>query len=124
MRIRPSTVAIAIAVMLVFTGLTVAETSLGESEEASRAAEAQEIAAVARTFVLTRTAALHTLDGLYVDDPAPPSADRFAMLTRVGRSQLAQFERIWATDSAGVLRYEAPLASPSPALPLGADVDT
>jgi signal transduction histidine kinase len=123
-RIRPSTIAVAIAVVLVFTGLTVAETSLGESEAASREAEAQEIAAVARTFVVTRVAALHTLDGLYLDDAPRLGAARFGRLTQIGRSQLAQFERVWVTDGEGVLLHEAPFASPTPGLPLGADIDT
>jgi signal transduction histidine kinase len=123
--IRPSTVAVVLAAVLVFTGLTVAETSLGESEAASREAEAQEIAAVARTFVQTRVAALHTLDGLYLDaDVSAPDNERFARLTRIGRSQLESFERVWITDGAGVLMHETPFSSPRAQLPVGADLDT
>ena len=124
MQIRPSTVAVVIAAVLVFAGLTVAETSLGESEAASREAEAQEIAAVARTFVQTRVAALHALDGLYLDDATAPDNERFARLTRIGRSQLESFERVWITDSAGVLLHETPFASPRAQLAVGADLDT
>ena len=70
MRIRPSTLAIVFVVALFFAGLYITDSSLRRSDESSRTADAQETAAVARSFLLVQAEALSALNGIFVDGVA------------------------------------------------------
>ncbi len=125
-RLRASSIALALALTFALAGLYAVDRALSASNRVQVQVEAAESAALVQGFLAVHTEALQSIRGLYLDTTRVVRGDHFQSLVSSMTQYANSFRRIWITDTAGRVWEQHQFGPKTPpfALPIGLDVDT
>lgn len=125
-RLRASSIALALALMFALAGLYAVDRSLSVSNQIQVQVEATESAALVESFLAVHTEALQSIRGLYLDTTRVVQGEHFQSLVSSMTQYANSFRRIWITDTAGKVREQHVFGRTGAVtlLPRDLDVDT
>ena len=113
-----------LVLLFILAGLYAADRGLRQQEVADMAADAAESAARIEKFVDVHVAVLRGFRGMYVPGRRSLDTTRFSFLVATLDREMVHFDRLWITDTNGIVLADTALdGTAQPAL-RGADLDT
>ena len=124
-RMRASTLALAAVVVLTLAGLAAMDGLLRAGDRQRAQLDAAEAAALVESFVGVHAVAVAATHGMFDQTGRLQGREVAEELLDALEPHAKDFQRVWITDSAGVLLFEIPRGERAvPALPVGLDFDT
>ncbi|HEX6537196.1 MAG TPA: ATP-binding protein [Gemmatimonadaceae bacterium] len=123
-RLRPSSIALSLALLFALAGLFAVDRTLSESSRTQVQIEAAESAALIEGFVSVHAEALQSVRGLYLDTSRSVSREQFHSLVASLTVFASAFRRVWITDTTGRVVENHVFGAESELPPGGIDIDT
>ncbi len=123
-RFRPSSIALAFALIFAMGGLYGIDRSLTQADRVDAHIQAVEAASLVENFLAVHAEALEAFRGVYIERSSPPVAQTYAALIGSMGEYATSFQRVWVTDSSGVIRERSVLDNGEARLSIGEDIDT
>lgn len=122
---RPSSFALAAALLFALGGLFAVDLSLQRSARTELSQDAKESALLVEGFLAVHAEALQSFRGLYMDTTRAVSDAEFQALVQNLVEYAPRFRRLWATDAAGIVTFQHLLmGAPADSIRAGFDIDT
>jgi signal transduction histidine kinase len=123
-RLRASALANTAAFVLAILGVVAIDRMLMATRQSAAERAAGEAAVFVRGFLEVHEQSLQVMRTLFIDGPREVSAREFAAIIDILGERNSAFQRLWLTDSAGVVRHEWVFGNESVPRAAGMDIDT
>ncbi len=121
---RVSSLALIGALLFALAGLYAIDSSVSQNGRVQARVEAVQAAALLESFLAVHEEALQSVRALYMDTTRAISTEQFHSLLASLGHYASSFERVWVTDSTGVVLEEHAFRHPRGWLYPGTDIDT